>query len=178
MNTIYEKLDEKAYKLLERSGAISTPVDLDQVSDHLGLAVVEKPLEEEFSGFLAVKEKTIVINAQHSRVRRRFTTAHEIGHYFLHRKSQQDTSVFIDRTVYYRRQNLDDADRRIELEANGFAAGLLMPRDLLESYLDESPNLNLGKSSEIKILADEFEVSRSAMEYRLQNLGFILKTSV
>ena len=178
MNTIYEKLDEKAYKLLERSGAVSMPVSLDKVADYLGLAIVEKPLEEEFSGFLAVKEKTIVINAQHSRVRRRFTTAHEIGHYFLHRKSQQDTPVFIDRTVYYRRQNLDDADRRIELEANGFAAGLLMPRDLLESYLDDSPDLNLGKSSEVKILADEFEVSRSSMEYRLQNLGFILKTSI
>ena len=178
MSTIFEKLDERAYRLLEQSEATSTPVDLDKVATRLGLTIAEKPLEEEFSGFLAVREKTIVINARHSYVRRRFTTAHEIGHYMLHRRFQQDNPVFIDRTVYFRRKNLDDADYKVELEANGFAAGLLMPKRLLESYLDKFPDLDLSKSSEIKVLADEFEVSRSSMKYRLGNLGFILPTSI
>ncbi len=178
MRTIYTRLDERAYKLLERSEAASTPVDIDKVAERLGLVIVEKPLEEEFSGFLAVKEKTIVINAQHSYVRRRFTAAHEVGHYVLHRRMHENTEVFIDHTVYFRKNNLDDVDHQIELEANSFAAGLLMPRMCIETYLEKTPSLDLSKSSGIKTLADEFEVSRSAMEYRLQNLGFILKTSI
>lgn len=178
MRTIYERLDERAYKLLERSETASIPVDMDKVAEHLGLVIVERPLEEEFSGFLAVKEKTVVINARHSYVRRRFTTAHEIGHYALHRRMHENTEVFIDHTVYFRKNNLDDVDHQIELEANGFAAGLLMPRVCIEEYLQKTPSVDLSRSSGIKILADEFEVSRSAMEYRLQNLGFILRTSV
>ena len=54
---LYEKLDDKAQKLLERSKALAPPIPLESVAGFLGIDVVEKPLEEEFSGFLAVKEK-------------------------------------------------------------------------------------------------------------------------
>ena len=65
----------------------------------------------------------------------------------------------------------------MELEANAFAAGLLMPEVLLDEYLEKHSHLDLEKPTDIKALAEEFEVSRPAMEYRLKNLGFVLHTS-
>lgn len=179
MNTLYEKLDERASRLLNQSKALALPINLGAVADFLKLSIVEKPLEEEFSGFLAVNEKTIVINSHHVPVRRRFTAAHEIGHYMLHRKKNSDSPVFIDKTIYYRRESDTDStvNYRMEMEANAFAAGLLMPLILLEKYLDKHPEVDLGKTADIKLIADEFEVSRPAMEYRLRNLGFLLPTS-
>ncbi len=178
---VYKNIDEKARKILEQVGALAQPVDLQQVANHLKLVVKETQLEDEYSGFLAVKEKTIVVNSRHAPVRRRFTVAHEIGHYQLHRFGAGDTPVFIDRTVYFRKGRSAAAqagsDHRMELEANAYAAALLMPEVLLDEYLDKHARLDLEKPADVKTLAEEFEVSRPAMEYRLKNLGFILPTS-
>ena len=55
--TKYKAIDEKAQKLLVKSNALTYPVKLDQIVNHLKLSLNEKPLEDEYSGFLAVKEK-------------------------------------------------------------------------------------------------------------------------
>ena len=174
---LYTVIDEKAKKLLEKANALVQPVDLYKVVEHLKLSLKEKPLEDEYSGFLAVKEKTIIVNSFHAPVRRRFTIAHEIGHYQLHRLERKDTPVFIDRTVYHRKDNTSDNDYQMEIEANAYAAGLLMPDVLLDEYLEKHPHLDLETPANIKMLAEEFEVSRPALEYRLKNLGFVLRTS-
>ena len=176
MNISFKRIDEKAKRLLQQSDALALPVDLNRVVECLGLSLNEKPLENEYSGFLAVKEKTIVVNLNHPRVRRRFTIAHEIGHYQLHRRSE-DIPVFIDRAVYHRKESVAGVDHLMEMEANAYAAGLLMPEALLDEYLEDHPALDLEKPADIKTLAEEFEVSRPAMEFRLINLGFVLRTS-
>ena len=187
MISINEKIDEKARKMLEKTRALAQPVDLGQVLDELELELRVRPMEEEYSGFLAVDKRVIVVNKLHPAVRRRFTIAHEIGHYDLHRRDQDTTNVFIDRTayfhneheVYFRRDQLGAADYRMEMEANAYAAGLLMPRELLERYLDQhSDKIDLSKSESIRVIAEEFDVSRIAMGYRLHNLGFIVRTSI
>ena len=176
MNSSFKRIDEKAKRLLQQSDALALPVDLNQVIGYLGLSLNEKPLENEYSGFLAVKEKTIVVNLHHPPVRRRFTIAHEIGHYQLHRRSE-DIPVFIDRAVYHRKESVAGVDYSMEMQANAYAAGLLMPEALLDEYLEDHPALDLDKPADIKTLAEEFEVSRPAMEFRLINLGFVLRTS-
>lgn len=176
MNSSFKRIDERAGKLLQQSDALALPVNLSRVVEWLGLSLNEKPLENEYSGFLAVKEKTIVVNLNHPPVRRRFTIAHEIGHYQLHRRSE-DIPVFIDRAVYHRKESVAGVDYSMEMQANAYAAGLLMPEALLDNYLEDHPALDLEKPADIKTLAEEFEVSRPAMEFRLINLGFVLRTS-
>lgn len=185
MPSLYKKIDEKARDMLTRAEAFVQPIDLNRILEKLKLELKLAPMEEEYSGFLAVDERVIVINRQHPKTRQRFTIAHEIGHYHLHR-SRQASNVFIDRAVYFRsdrevyfRDNqFGEADHRMELEANAYAAGLLMPQQLLDRYIDQhADDVDLSKAAGIRMLADEFEVSRAAMEYRLQNLGFILRTS-
>lgn len=178
MTMTYKSIDEKAEKLLQQSDALALPVDLNRVVRYLGLSLNEKPLENEYSGFLAVKEKTIVVNLRHPPVRRRFTIAHEIGHYQLHRKGSEDIPVFIDRAVYHRKESAEGVDHLMEMQANAYAAGLLMPEALLDEYLEKHPTIvDLERPADIKTLAEEFEVSRPAMEFRLKNLGFVLRTS-
>ena len=176
MTMTYKSIDEKAGKLLQQSEALALPVNLNRIVECLGLSLNEKPLENEYSGFLAVKEKTIVVNLNHPPARRRFTIAHEIGHYQLHRRSE-DIPVFIDRAVYHRKESVAGVDHLMEMQANAYAAGLLMPEALLDEYLEDHPALDLEKPADIKTLAEEFEVSRPAMEFRLINLGFVLRTS-
>ena len=75
----------------------------------------------------------IWVNAEEARqwpARRRFTIAHELGHWFLHQREQ--TSLFCRQA-----QVEDDAKEErpplppIEAEANLFAAALLMPAEMV-----------------------------------------------
>ena len=99
----------------------------------------------------------IFVNANHSEVRRRFTIAHEIAHFALHRDLIGDG---ITEDALYR-SGLSDA---VEREANGLAAEILMPRHLVRDAFEKGT-----RSAEH--LAAKFEVSPQAMEYRMKNLG-------
>ncbi len=57
----------------------------------------------------------------------------------------------------------------IEIEANRFAAALLMPEFLLRSSL-QSRVLDIDDEKPLGELAQRFRVSRQAMEFRLGNL--------
>lgn len=186
MTPISETIEGKARNLLEKAGALTQPVDLDRVLDKLGLELRVNPMDEEYSGFLVVDKRIIAVNELHPEVRQRFTIAHEIGHYDLHRSDQDAADVFIDRTtnfdneheVYFRRHQLIAADYRMEAEANAYAAGLLMPRELLERYLEQhSGKIDFSKSEGIRVLAEKFGVSRIAMGYRLRNLNLMVRAS-
>src|SRR5690606_34680315 len=89
--------------------------------------VVQEPFrDDEVSGVLLREPNrtTIIVNARNAPARQRFTIAHEIGHYKLHRGA-----VYLDgRTRVNLRDGLSStATDREEIEANAFAAALLMP---------------------------------------------------
>lgn len=112
------------------------------------------------------------MNANNAEVRQRFTIAHELGHLVLHKGKR----LVVDRAV---RVNFRDsvsslATDREEMEANAFAAGLLMPS---AAVTDELHRIVRGRhrtdSEVVDVLAGKFQVSRSAMEFRLINLGML-----
>ncbi len=68
-----------------------------------------------------------------STVRQRFTIAHELGHFFLHRAS---STVFVDAApIFFRDESSSNGSQREEIEANAFAAELLMPEDAIRQRL-------------------------------------------
>ncbi len=116
------------------------------------------------------KRFSILINEDKPKTRQNFTIAHELGHYFLHDEILKDERLIIDddnyldgkRTLY----RLDEAKRnQIEIEANNFAASLLMPRDLVVDAWKRIGN--------IQECAEIFSVSAIAMTIRLERLGLI-----
>lgn len=164
--------EEKAVELLEQWRQIKPPIDVDFLADKAGVDLVYEELDDDVSGFLMKKKGKVflAVNSHHHPNRQRFSIAHELGHYFLHLK--KGAEFFIDRTVYYRNTDSSEGKYQQEIEANSFAAALLMPRqmleDELEKYGEELTELDIYR------LANRFGVSQQAMEFRLQNLGLII----
>ena len=58
---------------------------------------------------------------------------------------------------------------RLEIEANQFAAALLMPGDILDDLLKASP-IDVEDEGSIEEWAKKFLVSKAALQYRIRNL--------
>jgi Zn-dependent peptidase ImmA (M78 family) len=144
------------------------PINIDKIIKRQGLKLV--PYEEDgVSGILMIEHKNTIIGyAEHESPRRqRFTKAHELGHFMLHRGG----NLFIDKdfkTMYRPPSNVNSTEWQ-EWEANEFAACILMPEHLVKKemnkiqidYADDSDN------SWIEQLAEKFYVSISAMCIRI-----------
>lgn len=171
------EIEKQATELLEAKGNKSAPINLDVVAHRLGIIVNYTTLGEDISGLLVVKEDrgVIGINSDHAPVRQRFTLAHEIGHYVLHR---QNLGLFIDKkySAVFRDSQSSKGKERIEIQANQFAAALLMPATLLEKQVNME-GLDLGDDIVTEELAHEFGVSIQALGYRLANLGLFGSTN-
>jgi hypothetical protein len=143
----------------------SAPVDVTGMAEALGLNVWEdEDLPEGVSGKLfrdrengGAEGFSIVVRASDAFVRRRFTVAHEIGHFVLHR--DRIGSSLTDDAMY--RSNLSTWE---EVEANQFAAKVLMPTPLLSDCIGLH-----GKDA--RVLAGLLQVSEAAMQIRLDSLS-------
>lgn len=163
---------EKVSKLLNSTGSHSAPVNVESIAKHLNLPIEYVESGGEISGCLIRKGNRVAIgvNSSHSENRRRFTIAHEIGHYLLH----EEAPLFLDKLPTYRVHFRDNesslATNPNEIEANNFAAELLMPAGLLQRELRGSFDITEDTISD---LATQFGVSTTALTYRLMNLGII-----
>lgn len=169
--SISKAVSRAAKRLLQQHEIFKPPVDVERLARQEGLRVVEEQLESEISGMLYREggRAIILINQNDAPVRKRFSIAHELGHYHLH----TSTSVFVDRRVRFRDSNSSQGTIKEEIEANNFAAELLMPESfvLQEAMRLRGRRFPLSDEELIEELAKIFEVSRQAMEVRLANLG-------
>lgn len=168
-----QKTERDAAQLLAKFGITDPPVPVDDLARQMGVTVLEEKLGQGVSGILYRKDdgpSVIAVNAAHAAVRRRFSIAHEIGHLSLH----AGRSIIVDHLVRGRVNMRDErsslATSREEIEANSFAAALLMPADWIGADIEGS----LGERAvrAVGALAQRYNVSTQAMELRLINLGY------
>jgi hypothetical protein len=140
------------------------PVRLGALAAELGLEVRSATLPHGKSGQIAPSETapsgfTVRINRHESKERQRFTLAHEIAHFLLHRDKIKNG---IMESVLYR---ADGITNREEVEANKLAAEMVMPAAEISKRIANRKN----KIDEelVKEFAREFRVSAPAMEIRL-----------
>lgn len=143
------------------------PVPVEAIAeDLLGLRVVAADLGHHaghvVSGVLKVGQRLLWVAANEPPERRRFTIAHEIGHWECHRHEQGQLCLFDDRAAR--------SDPR-EREANTFAATLLMPAEPVAAAWEHLCSLGGDHDDRVARLAARFAVSLPAMEWRLFNLG-------
>lgn len=142
---------------------------VEKICKSHGVDVKSEELDMDVSGLFVIKEKEAYIryNKNEAPHRQRFTMAHELGHFILHK----DTPLFISKKDNVMYRNLDSSTGEIkrEREANSFAASLLMPRKFV---LDEISKIPKKTKDPVSYLADKFRVSEQAMTFRLANLGF------
>jgi DNA helicase-2/ATP-dependent DNA helicase PcrA len=167
------------------------PIPVEDIADLMCRLAIDTTdaLPTNMAGRLYVVERIIEVRRNDITPRQRFTIAHEVGHYRMHVLAEKlhltgflcsseavmlgespATSMPLpgfttDQPVVAKQ--LDPRDlRRIEIEANTFAAELLMPATLIEKAVDE-----YGKN--VNTLASTFGVSHQAMQYRLEALLFL-----
>ena len=151
-------------EILNASRPDKPPVDVRALAFNLGLDVqYAGTLPGDAAGMICRAQGTnrsgyvIHINGNDNPRRRRFTLAHEIAHYILHRDMIGDGIV--DDAMY--RSSLGDV---FERQANRMAAEILMPPQLVRNYY------RFGDKSIVRLAAD-FDVSEEAMRIRLKELA-------
>ena len=148
----------------------SAPVDITALANSLGLSVYDDDdLSPGVSGMIARDASgesesgfVISVNSSDHYLRRRFTVAHEIAHFLLHRDKIGD-GIFDD--AMYRSDKMNSTE---EFEANNMAADLLMPRFLVVNEVRKGV-------SDTTRLAHTFQVSEPAMRVRMRYLYHIFQ---
>ncbi len=141
---------------------------------------IEEPGEELILGALSPRDRRIVLNSRHERTfgqwigPERFTLAHELAHWVYDADDPAQLTLDLDsggqRFCYHRETpGLSELNRVRELNANKLAAHLLMPEALVRAE-----NV-LEVIGDISGTAEKWQVSRSALRYRLDELGLLNK---
>ncbi|SRR6266566_4172168 len=167
-----EQIRRTTGELLQMARVSDPPVPVERVARLLGAQLRYVPFEGELSGLLSQEQGRIIIgvNELHPKNRQRFTIAHELGHLKLHHHSE----LHIDHhyRVLLRSKRSSQAIDPDEIEANTFAAELLMPLALLEKDIKEQA-VDYEDDEMIRTLAHRYKVSLQAMIFRLTNMGLI-----
>lgn len=165
----YGVIAREAASLLAKLPIEAAPVPVDRLAAICGASVVYNNFNDEISGLLFREGGKVIIGvaSEQSLVRQRFTIAHELGHALLHNM----LSVHVDKsfTVMFRSAASSTAHDVFEIEANTFAAELLMPESLLREDL-LTLKLDMEDGEQLAMLARRYEVSTQALTYRLLNL--------
>lgn len=171
---IYHDIERIVNNIIEKNNISEAPVNIEKICQYYDIKVEPIDAEDNLSGFFLVndkKTKMIGYNKNHSENRKRFTIAHEFGHFQLH--LQSDQKFFIDNnSKFFRNEKSSSGELKQEREANAFAAALLMPVPLLERELEKISDTE-DIDSIVTELSSRFLVSEESMRYRLINLGII-----
>lgn len=158
-------------ELWQKHGPDEYPIDLDKLVDGItssggfsdNLTIVKRRFDS-IEGSLVrtsgTRDWTILLNTnvKHRR-RRRFTFAHELGHFMCHRELRDH---FEDSD-----ETLNDFHDRIESEANEFASWLLMPANLIRSEFDGVT----WETATLRAIGNRFECSLQASALRFVKLS-------
>ena len=139
------------------------PIEVKGIARELGLPVTETYLGDNIAGQIirapgrSRSGFLIFVNSSEHPNRQRFTIAHEIAHFILHRDLIEDGVT--DDTLY----RSPELSSYLEVQANRLAADILMPIRLLKR--------EYAKTQDPRGLAKLFGVSPAAMDIRLKALS-------
>jgi len=147
-------------KLIETCQKIY-PVNMSSVANTLGISTYKADLPDDVSGLIRLDKAdggesgyAIYVNWDHHVNRRRFTIAHEIAHFLLHKDKIGDG---VTDSVMYRAKGMNTLE---EIEANKLAAALLMPANLIDDIIDSG-------ETKVKMIAAKLKVSEQAFRIRM-----------
>lgn len=169
MSTSAIAVRRKAREVLAQAGVLGVPVDVEAVIHQRGLSLQEVPaIRPGVFGafFIDGVEAGIMISGEcYSSGHRRFTMAHEIGHFVLDGHVEELLPAGSTLAVS-QGGNFRDQKRVVEREADIFAAELLMPTDRLSHVPRTVPRL-----ASVQALANSCHVSLSSAAIRLMDLA-------
>lgn len=137
----------------------SFPVAVGAIAKELGITVLKSTMPGQISGEIRETDGvvTIKVNRHDVKERQRFTIAHEIAHFLLHRDR---IAGGITDDVLYRSRLSDELER----EANRLAADIIMPVELIDKLIKS--NAHLKSEERYRKIAEDAEVSLAAAKIR------------
>ena len=171
--TNMRRAQSRAKSLLAKHGCTDLPVDVAVLAKLEGVEVDQADFGDEISGVLMKDgDRAIIgVNARHAPTRQRFTIAHELGHFMLH--TSRDLFVDKDYIVHFRDETSSTGVDPIEVEANQFAAEVIMPADKVRELFN-ARRFDIDDEAALRRLAAKFTVSPTAMAVRLSSLGLVV----
>jgi Zn-dependent peptidase ImmA (M78 family) len=137
-------------------------VKLGDIAKEFGIKVKLATLKSNISGQIQENSEGVLIkiNRHDVKARQRYTLAHEIAHFLLHRHLLKDGIT--DDVLY--RSKLSD---KIETEANQLAADIIMPMSSI-NFLISTIHKDKKNETLYEALAEDLGVSTIALKYRLE----------
>lgn len=158
--------DALVTRILKLKPDLQLPVPIEDLCNDLDIISIADLETEGFEAALVtdeVKSKGAILVAKgRSRQRRRFSIAHELGHFLIPAHMPPTNGQFLCSAEQLRQLSARDQDRRarMEVEANRFAALILMPPPLLRPRLRQ---VRQPRLEQLVALAETFDVSKDAM---------------
>jgi Zn-dependent peptidase ImmA (M78 family) len=149
------------------------PVPIEDIARTLDITDIKVLEMEGFEGGLVTDQSksygVILVNAASSRQRRRFTVGHELGHFLCPTHLPVDGAGFRCTPADMRRFSAPETDRvaQMEVEANRFAASLLLPLPQFRKDLSQRRAADLDH---LLVLARRYDMSKEATARRYVEL--------
>lgn len=162
-NPDYKKSLQQAKDILSTYNIFSPPIPVIEIAEGEGLSISSTSMDDLNSNgkiacaALILSSKAILVEKNDSIQRKRFSVAHEIGHYLMHHAQLERNP---DLGIIYRAPIERETDP-LEQEANFFAAHLLVPTEMLKYWH------SITQSQQE--LATIFSVSMEVIGWRLKN---------
>lgn len=163
------QLAETFLKSIKNDLDVTSPIPMETIFSHLSIAIEDISLQDASVRAVSIagpyKAPAVLVNdiyPYHAGQPRRLTLAHELCH-ILHDRSYGSRLALASGPW---------APREIEQRANAFAAMLLMPAELVSSFIRKN-RVPVDSRLGIRMVADAFETSFAATLEHLASLGEI-----
>ena len=162
---------DKAQSIITLFQITNPPIDVEAIAEKLDFIVIPYDLGAETSAVLFIHEgtKAIGVNKNHAPVRRRFSVAHELGHFLSGHEDYPEKGEG-EKLRVEGQSEMANQHEDVEREANAFAAELLMPEGMLKAAIAREGRLDASA------LAKIFDVSEQALWIQLVNLEIAPQT--
>lgn len=152
-------------KILKAEPGLTHPIPIEEIASALDIIEIRDFDTPGFEGGLLMAPHSargsIMVNKAARKGRRRFTIGHELGHFLIpmHKPVKGDTFLCSREDMSLWSSTEQNIYKNMEVEANRFAALLLMPPPLLRPYIAKTgdPSINV-----ILSLHEDFGVSKDA----------------
>lgn len=168
--------------LILKAEKFAAPIPIERLCAQLDISAIEKLETEGFEGGLITdtdrSSGIILVNENSHPYRRRFTIAHELGHFLIPTHMPGLNGRFLCSQADLRLLSAKESDHRqkMEVEANRFASLILIPPPLLRLELKQKSQPCI---EQMVALAKLFKVSKQAMarayaSYHDELLAFVI----
>lgn len=175
----YNEIKRVTDNLLEEADCLDLPINIEKLYNYLDINfILCDDLPDNVDSFLQMNFSNILVNESKffndsMQKRLRFSIAHELGHFVLHRRLVNFNTFDTYKRYYDFFINLNPYEYyKIEKQADLFAALLLVPEDLLKLEHKKllRKNSNAKETFIIEQLSNTFEVSKEVIKIKLKYL--------